>query len=86
MCKVHVQSDDGEGEGAGKGLFSFIFHFIFFFPALCETYALCVVATTGHAAWDCGASIKRCLGGRNRMNDGGLVMGAVGNIIVHVPY
>lgn len=30
MCKVHVQSDDGEGEGAGKGLFSFIFHFIFF--------------------------------------------------------
>lgn len=32
MCKVHVQSDDGEGEGAGKGLFSFIFHFIFSRP------------------------------------------------------
>lgn len=53
MCKVHVQSYDGEGEGAGKGLFSFHFS-----PALCETYALCVVASTGHAAWDCGALIK----------------------------
>lgn len=37
------------GEGAGKGLFSFIFHLIFF-PALCETHALCVVASTGYAA------------------------------------
>lgn len=45
------------GEGAGKRTF-FIYFSFHFFPALCETYALCVVATTGHAAWDCGASIK----------------------------
>lgn len=41
-----------------KRTFFFIYFSFHFFPALCETYALCVVATTGHAAWDCGASIK----------------------------
>lgn len=35
----------GGGRVQEKGLFSF--HFL---PALCETYALYVVATTGHAA------------------------------------
>lgn len=30
--------------------FFFIFLSFHFFPALCETYALCVVASTGHAA------------------------------------
>jgi len=44
------------GEGAGKDFFHLFF--ISFFPALCEMHALYVIATTGHAAWDCGASIK----------------------------